>query len=463
MSRVSEPDVEARVAPAGVKKKKSPTTDESTTDFFNLRGQAPAEMLETQFYDENGAWSNDNEVLRRETTRKPTRHEDPEADTAILLDNQTPLQGGTKVLVKRSNGEEIEATIYKYDNAKRSYWVTLPGQEKPKMLNPNAEVRAVEPTIGKMPLEDIESAKYEPAKEEEKVTKPPAPVPAPAAPAPAAPSPPPITFTFDAGVSMGIALNDINGTVVVTDVAANTPAAMKQVPLGATLVSINGESTLGKLRADVLKMIGAVQGERKLTFMPKAAPRSRSSHHRSCYCHRRSYHAASRTSAPKYPVGSKCLVTRSTGEKSPCTVVAYDPKSRAYKVQVDGTDIYKMVREDMLEPAKQKNGDSPQKEPENILEALGQLSARIFGGAPREPEPADGANPMVEQEFSVDTTAIRVLVETNNVETTSHASATPRWMQAPLLHTAPSSERREGFSARECYQSAGAVRSGGRG
>ena len=299
-------------------------------------------MLESQFYDENGAWSNDNEVLRRETTRKPTRHEDPEADAAILL--------------------------------------------------------------------------------------------APAAPAPAAPSPPPITFTFDAGVSMGIALNDINGTVVVTDVAANTPAAMKQVPLGATLVSINGESTLGKLRADVLKMIGAVQGERKLTFMPKAAPAAAAATTAAATATAAATTPPAGPPPPKYPVGSKCLVTRSTGEKSPCTVVAYDPKSRAYKVQVDGTDIYKMVREDMLEPAKQKNGDSPQKEPENILEALGQLSARIFGGAPREPEPADGANPMVEQEFSVDTTAIRVLVETN-VETTSHASATPRWMQAPLLHT----------------------------
>ena len=230
---------------------------------------------------------------------------------------------------------------------------------------------------------------------------------------------------------MGIALNDFNGTVVVTDVVANTPAAMKQVPLNSTLVSINGESTLGKMRADVLKMIGAVQGERKLTFMPKAAPAAAAATTAAATATAAATTPPAGPPPPKYPVGSKCLVTRSTGEKSPCTVVAYDPKSRAYKVQVDGTDIYKMVREDMLEPAKQKNGDSPQKEPENILEALGQLSARIFGGAPREPEPADGANPMVEQEFSVDTTAIRVLVETNNVETTSHASATPRWMQAP--------------------------------
>ena len=101
---------------------------------------------------------------------EPKPVEDPEADAAILLDialdaaaaeasrkpkaksPKVPMlpkvfARGTKVLVKRSNGEEIEATIYKYDNAKRSYWVTLPGQEKPKMLNPNAEVRAVEPTI----------------------------------------------------------------------------------------------------------------------------------------------------------------------------------------------------------------------------------------------------------------------------------------------------------------------------
>ena len=32
--------------------------------------------------------------------------------------------------------------------------------------------------------------------------------------------------------------------------------------------------------------------------------------------------------------------------------MAYDPKTKAYKVQVDGTDIKKMAKEDMLEPMK---------------------------------------------------------------------------------------------------------------
>ena len=144
----------------------------------------------------------------------------------------------------------------------------------------------------------------------------------------------------------------------VTDVVANTPAAMKQVPLNSTLVSANGESTLGKMRADVLKMIGAVQGERKLTFMPKAAPAAAAATTAAATATAAATTPPAGPPPPKYPVGSKCLVARSTGEKSPCTIVAYDPKSRGYKVQVDGTEIRKMALESHLEPMKPRNGES---------------------------------------------------------------------------------------------------------
>ena len=52
---------------------------------------------------------------------------------------------GTKVLVKRSSGEEQEATIHKYDTMKQAYFVILPGKTTPVMLNPAAELRAAEP------------------------------------------------------------------------------------------------------------------------------------------------------------------------------------------------------------------------------------------------------------------------------------------------------------------------------
>ena len=69
---------------------------------------------------------------------------------------------GTKVLVKRSSGEETEATVDRFDIAQQAYWVTLPGRSDPVMLNPAAEIRAV--TTGNQ-VQDLDTPRLPPRRE----------------------------------------------------------------------------------------------------------------------------------------------------------------------------------------------------------------------------------------------------------------------------------------------------------
>ena len=52
---------------------------------------------------------------------------------------------------------------------------------------------------------------------------------------------------------------------------------------------------------------------------------------------------------PKWQVGAKLLVSRTGGGKTPCTVLEYDAKHKAYKVRLDdGSNVQKMATEALL-------------------------------------------------------------------------------------------------------------------
>ena len=82
-----------------------------------------------------------------------------------------------------------------------------------------------------------------------------------------------IVATFPPDVRLGIALTvDVNGKVRVTEVGEGSHAAQQGVPIMAILIDINGQSTAGLSQLEVLKLIAAATGERRLVFNTDPLP-----------------------------------------------------------------------------------------------------------------------------------------------------------------------------------------------
>ena len=219
-------------------------------------------------------------------------------------------------------------------------------------------------------------------------------------------------YVFGPG-PLGLALQETSSGLRILSVQPGSAANQKGVPVGAAVLTVGGQDVRNKTKAEVTKLL--VELPRPITVRmeamapgppsppnrPPATPSSSSSspnrgpppgqseedaelaHKLGLFKQASNLSSTAATEAnaaaqaafgktspskppsppkppsaapppppQKYTVGAKCLVARSNGEKTPCTVLAYDPKTKAYKVQVDGTDIKKMAKEDMLEPMK---------------------------------------------------------------------------------------------------------------
>ena len=64
------------------------------------------------------------------------------------------------------------------------------------------------------------------------------------------------------------------GGVVVRDVTPGSPAAEQGIPMGATIVAVNGQSTRGLTIPEVLKLVDGLTGARELTFTAPATLRA---------------------------------------------------------------------------------------------------------------------------------------------------------------------------------------------
>ena len=80
-----------------------------------------------------------------------------------------------------------------------------------------------------------------------------------------------VTARFPPDARLGLKLEAKDGATVVALVGPGSVAEQQGVPLNSTLVDVNGQSTTGKPYKEVVGMITAVQGEKRLRFQPAAS------------------------------------------------------------------------------------------------------------------------------------------------------------------------------------------------